>query len=176
MGFWVRIRRAALLDASVYEEVEADPRSIIQAAAVVLFASLAGGLGAGWPHARNIVLGTLVTLAAWLVWAVLSYAIGTRLLPEPQTRTDMGEMLRTIGFANAPGMFRILGLFSSARSFVFILTGIWVLAATIVAVRQALDYRSTPRAVAVCGIGWVLQIAILIFGFTFLSITSGPAY
>ena len=32
----------------------------------------------------------------------------------------------------------------------------WVIADTVVAMRQALDYRSTGRALAVCVLGWLL--------------------
>jgi hypothetical protein len=171
-----RATRAALLDSSVYEEVEEDPRSIVQAILIVLLASLAGGLGAGWPNPRDIILAALLTFFGWIVWAALTYWIGARLLPEAQTRADLGQLLRTIGFANAPGVFRLLGIFPSLRSIVFPVTGIWVLLTTIVAVRQALDYRGTLRAVGVCGIGWLVQIGLLIFAFAFLAITSGPAY
>ena len=171
-----RAIRASLLDAEVYEEVEADPRSMGQATFIVLLASLAGGLGAGWPKPRDMILGAVLTLLGWIVWAALTYWIGTRLLPEAQTRADLGQLLRTLGFANAPGVFRLLGIVPSLRFIVFPITAIWVLVTTIVAVRQALDYRGTFRAVGVCGIGWLVQVGFLIFTFAFLAITSGPAY
>lgn len=171
-----RAIRASLLDAEVYEEVEADPRSMGQATFIVLLASLAGGLGAGWPKPRGMILGAVLTLLGWIVWAALTYWIGTRLLPEAQTRADLGQLLRTLGFANAPGVFRLLGIVPSLRFIVFPITAIWVLVTTIVAVRQALDYRGTFRAVGVCGIGWLVQVGFLIFTFAFLAITSGPAY
>ena len=175
-GLAKRAIGAALLDRSVYEDVESDPRSIRQALLVVLAASVAGGLGSGWPKARDVILAALLTLLGWLVWAGLTYWIGTRLLPEPQTRSSLGELLRTIGFANAPGVLRALGVIPALRGIVLPVTGIWVLAATIVAVRQALDYKGTMRAVWVCGIGWLIQIGLLAMAFTYLAITSGPAY
>jgi Yip1-like protein len=171
-----RAIRAALLDPGVYEEVEADTRSMGQATLIVLLASLAGGLGAGWPSARNIILAAFLTLSGWIVWAALTFWIGTHLLPESQTRADLGQLLRTIGFANSPGVLRVVGIFPPLRSIVFAITTIWVLVTTIVAVRQALDYRGTLRAVGVCGIGWLVQVGFLIFTFAFLAVTSGPAY
>lgn len=171
-----RAIRASILDPAVYEEVEADPRAMGQAALIVLLASLAGGLGAGWPEPRNMILGALLTFLGWMIWAALTYWIGTRLLPEAQTQADVGQLLRTLGFANSPGVFRLLGVFAPLRSIVFLITGIWVLVTTIVAVRQALDYRGTWRAVGVCVIGWLVQIGFLIFTFAFLAIASGPAY
>ena len=83
------------------------------------------------------------------------------MLPEPQTQSDLGEMLRTIGFASAPGLVRILGIIPGLMGLVFLASGIWMLIAVVIAVRQALDYQSTARAVGVCLIGWIAQALIM---------------
>ena len=106
--------------------------------------------------------GTIVALVGWCVWAFLTYFIGTRLLPEPQTKADYGELLRTIGFASAPGLLRVFGVVPGLGSLVFLVAGIWMLVAMVIAVRQALDYTSTSRAVGVCLIGWLIQVLIVI--------------
>ena len=93
--------------------------------------------------------------------------IGTKILPEPQTRADHGELLRTLGFASAPGLLRILGFIPAFSGIVFFGASIWMLIAMVVAVRQALDYRSTLRAVGVCVIGWLIQILILVLVMAF---------
>ena len=103
----------------------------------------------------------LISLVAWLVWAYLTYFIGTRLLPEPQTRSDLGELLRTIGFSSSPGLIRFLGIVPGLSFIVYTVAGIWMLIAMVVAIRQALDYTSTWRAVGVCLIGWVVQGLIM---------------
>jgi hypothetical protein len=155
--------RAAKLDVQLYEEVEADIGATTQATIVVVLASLAAGIGAlGSGGASGIVTGTIVALVGWLVWAFLTYIIGTRLLPEPQTNADYGQLLRTIGFASAPGVIRVLGIVPGLAAPVFLIGGIWMLVAMVVAVRQALDYKSTGRAVGVCLIGWLVQVVILI--------------
>jgi hypothetical protein len=46
--------------------------------------------------------------------------------------------------------------------FLNFIIGIWMLVAMVIAVRQALDYKSTLRAVGVCLIGWIVQIAIFV--------------
>ncbi len=97
----------------------------------------------------------------WYVWAFLTYYIGTRLLPEPQTQADHGQLLRTIGFASAPGLIRVLGIIPGLAPIVFAVAGVWMLIAMVIAVRQALDYTNTWRAVGVCAIGWVVQAFIL---------------
>jgi hypothetical protein len=94
-----------------------------------------------------------------------------RLLPQPQTRSNVGELLRTIGFATAPGCLRVLGVLPGVTIPVFAVTAVWMLAAMVVAVRQALDYDSTARALAVCGVGWLLTIVIVIV----LGLAFGPS-
>jgi hypothetical protein len=109
----------------------------------------------------GILLGTVIALVGWYVWAYVTYLIGTKLLPEPQTKADHGELLRTIGFSSAPGMLRILSIIPGLMWIVYTISGIWMLVAMVVAVRQALDYQSTLRAVGVCLIGWIIQALIV---------------
>jgi hypothetical protein len=162
-SIWDRMFRAAKLDVQLYEEVEADTGATTQAVIVVVLAAVAAGIGSlGSGSAAAIVTGTVVALVSWLVWAFLTYVIGTRLLPEPQTSADYGELLRTIGFASAPGVIRVLGIVPGLAAPLFLIGGIWMLVAMVIAVRQALDYRSTWRAVGVCLIGWLAQVVILI--------------
>ena len=172
--FQDRIIRAAKLDANLYEEVEADKGAMNQAMAVVILSSVAAGIGtitrAG---ILGIVLGTVSALIGWYVWAYATYLIGTKLLPEPQTKADPGELLRTIGFSSSPGLIRILGLIPGLGRLVFFVAAIWMLIAMVVAVRQALDYRSTLRAVGVCVIGWVIQLAIFLILFAIFGLSRG---
>lgn len=161
MTFVERMLGAAKLDSKVYEEVEADRTATPQAVGVVILASVAGGIGLG-EGVRGLVFGTVAGLLGWLVWAWLIYFIGTRWLPEPGTQADIGELLRTIGFATSPGILRVLGIVPVLSPIVLVVSLVWMLFAVIVAVRQALDYRSTARAVGVCVIGWLVQVAILV--------------
>jgi hypothetical protein len=92
----------------------------------------------------------------------MTYLIGTKLLPEAQTRADPGELLRTIGFASSPGLIRVLGFIPGLGRLVFIVASIWMLVAMIIAVRQALDYQSTLRTIGVCFIGWIIQTVIFL--------------
>jgi hypothetical protein len=158
--------RAAKLDVNLYEEVEADKGAMGQAMQVVILSSVAAGIGTiGTTGIKGLVLGTIVALVGWFIWAFLTYFIGTRLLPEPQTKADYGELLRTIGFSSSPGVLRVLGIIPMLGNILNFIVGIWMLVAMVIAVRQALDYNSTWRAVGVCLIGWIVQIAI--FGLFF---------
>lgn len=161
MTFVERMVGAAKLDPRAYEEIEADRSATPQALAVVVLAAVAGGIGIG-EGVRGLVLGTVAGLVGWAIWAWLIYFIGTRWLPEPDTRADMGELLRTIGFATSPGILRVAGLVPLIGPIVFAVAAVWTLVAVVVAVRQALDYRSTGRAIGVCLVGWLVQLVILV--------------
>ena len=153
--------RAAKLDVNLYEEVEADKQAMGQALGVVVLASLAAGIGSvGTTGISGLLLGTIGALAGWFIWAFITFFVGTKILPEPQTEADYGELLRTIGFSSSPGLLRILGVVPILGPIIFIGCGIWMLVAMIIAVRQALDYKSTWRAVGVCIIGWIIQMVL----------------
>ena len=163
--FAMRLIGALAIDPVIYEEVEGDPSATGQALLVVVLSSLSAGIGAfGWGTAslHGVLFISGLALLSWATWAVVTFEIGTRLMPETQTRADVGQLLRTIGFSAAPGMLRIFGIVPGATLPAFVITAIWMLVAMVVAVRQALDYQSTARAVAVCGLGWALSIGIAV--------------
>lgn len=161
--FTERMIRAARLDRALYEEVEADETTLPQAMGVVLLSSVAAGIGViAVNGAGGLVVGTIGAFLGWYVWAVIVYLIGTKLLPGAETKADIGQLLRTTGFSASPGILRVAGIVPGLGSIVFLVAVLWMLAAMIVAVRQALDYESTGRAVAVCVIGFLVQLALLI--------------
>ena len=157
-----RIIRACKLESSLYEEVEADKTATIQAASVVVLSSIAAGIGAISLGASNFLMAPLISLISWYIWAYLIYFIGAKLFPEPTTQADHGELLRTIGFSSAPGLIRVFGFTPELMSITFIGSAIWMLVAMIVAVRQALDYQSTWRAIGVVVIGFLVQAIFLV--------------
>ena len=159
--FVSRMAGAALLKTAVYEEVEADRAATTQALGVVALSSLAAGVGAlglANAHLTSLVAISLFAFAMWGIWALLTLQIGARIFPAPRTQADIGQLLRTIGFATSPGILRIVGVIPGTATVVFAVTAVWMLMAMIVAIRQALDYTSTARALAVCGLGWALSL------------------
>jgi hypothetical protein len=162
-----RMIRAARLDAALYEEVEAEEGAIVQAMTVVVIFGLATGIGNLSDRGLiGLLEDTSRALLAWYFWALLTYLIGTRILPGPHTESDMGELLRTIGFSSSPGIILLFALIPPLKPFVFSVVIVWMLIAMIVAVRQALDYSSTLRALGVCLIGWLIPFTILWFIFS----------
>ena len=160
-----RIFQAAKLEVRLYQRVKADKKAMSQAAGVVLLSSVAAGLGtitrAGL---GGVVPGTITALIRWCLWAFLTYQIGTRLLPEARTKADIGQFARTVGFSAAPGLIRVFGILSPAAEMVFLVADMWMLVAMVIAVKQALDYVWTARAVGVCVPGWIVNMLI---GFLF---------
>jgi hypothetical protein len=161
-SFSDRIVGALKLDPKTYEEVEADQSAMGQAMTVVILAALASGIAAITSGFSVVIVSIIAALIGWFIWAGLTYLIGTKIMAEPQTHADFGQLLRTIGFSAAPGLFKIVGIIPIIGWIVAFLAGIWQLVAMVVAVRQALDYTSTGRAVVVCLIGWVVYMVVAV--------------
>jgi hypothetical protein len=172
--FQERIIGALSLDARTFEEVEADRNATGQAVGVVLLAAASEAIGIAGLRPSLLIPALIGAIVGWLAWALVTFLVGTKILPERQTRADMGEMLRVLGFAAAPGMFGILGIIPFLGVLLRFAIWIWWLMAMVVAVRQALDYTSTGRAVLVCVIGWIVKLLVyailspLFFGWAFL--------
>ncbi len=160
-SFQHRIARAMVLDKHIYDEVEHDRKALPQALIVVVLSSLAAGIGSvGVAGISGLFALTIGALVSWAIWSTMTWFVGTRLLPQPQTQSNIGELLRTTGFAASPGLIRILGIVPGLAWISQVVASLWMLAAFVVAVRQALDYNNTPRAIGVCAIGWVLMLLI----------------
>jgi hypothetical protein len=164
-SFVERAIGAAKLEAATYEEVEHDASATGQAAALIVIASLAAGIGVIRElGVLGVLFGALITLAAWSLWAVITLFVGTRLLPSPQTEADFGQLFRTLGFSATPGVLQIAAIVPMLGWLVALAASVWQLAAMVVAVRQALDYESTGRAIAVCLIGFIPYALFFSFG------------
>jgi hypothetical protein len=170
-AFSARVYNAAKLNVNTYEEVEHDTAALGQSFWVVVLSSVAAGVGSlSEVGLGGLFVGTAAALVGWLSWAYLTYYIGAKMFPQPSTQSDFREMLRTIGFASSPGIVRILGVIPGLAPLVFFIASIWMFAAMVVAVRQALDYTSTLRAIGVCIVGWIIQVIVIAL---FLSAMAG---
>ena len=95
MTFRQRAIGAAKLDIAVFEEIEADRHATRQALAMVVLSSAAAGVGlSSSVYDAPVLTRVVLALLLWVFWAALTYAIGLYLLPEPQTETDVGELLQ----------------------------------------------------------------------------------
>jgi hypothetical protein len=155
-SIWDRMRGAAMLDIATYEEVEHDENLTTQAAIVVLIAALARGVGGFNDGENGIIVGVVAALFSWLVWAGVTYLIGDKLLKGTAT---WGELLRTLGYAQAPAVLLIFGFVPVLGNILGAVVGIWLLVTGIVAIRQALDF-DTGKAVMTAFLGWLVAVAI----------------
>ena len=149
-----RMIAAAKLDVSVYEEVEADSSATGQAALVVVLAAIASAIGSVNQNAIGALVGALV---GWAVWAAVTYFIGATLF---KGTASWGELLRTLGFAQSPGLLYVVGIIPILGAVAKLIIGIWVLVAGIIAIRQALDI-STGKAVITALLGWLLLMILM---------------
>ncbi len=146
-----RMKGAALLEIDAYEEVEADTSATGQAAMVVGIVALATAIGGVRAGASGFLVGLIETYSRWLLWSGLTYLIGDKLLGGTAT---WGELLRTLGFAHVPRALLVLAVIPNLGWVLELAVALWVLAAAIVALRQALDF-STAKAVITAFLGWV---------------------
>lgn len=166
-----RILGVFKLDKATFAEIEADQSATGQAAIVVVLVAIVAGIGAAigavmlnrtMPGVMeglseslgegfdmglvpqlspvgafiNAVVGALLS---WLVWSALTYFIGTKLFG---ATADMGEMLRVIGFAQAPRLLSGLSFIPCLGGLLGLVGWIWALAASFVAIREGLDLDS----------------------------------
>ncbi len=160
--FFNRVFRAIKIDIDLYEEVEADKTATVQAGIVVVLSSLAAGVGAIHLGASNLLLAPLLSLVSWYVWAYIIYIVGVKMFPDPQTKSNHGELLRTIGFSTAPGIIRIFGFTPTLMTVTYIGSAFWMLACMVVAVKSALDYKSMWKAFGVVVLAWIIQAFALL--------------
>ena len=162
--FLKRFMGALVLDALTFEEIEADHRAAMQSVVVVLLVCLAGGFaarGLGLAGVAGFAGGAIVSLGAWLVWATVITTVGTLVFAEQKTSSDVPEMLRVLGFAAAPAIFIAFAAMAAIAAPMLLLVVAWTIAAAVIGVRQALDYRSTARAVVVCVLAWLLSFGVV---------------
>lgn len=157
-----RMIGAATLNVHVYEEVEADKSATWQAFGVVVLVALVSGIGFLFTGGISGLIGAIIfALIGWGLWALIIYWIGSTLFRTSRTKADWGQLLRTLGFAQSPGVLRIFGLIPIIGPVIFFATILWQIATTVVAVRQALDYTSTLRAVGVVLVAFIPYALLL---------------
>jgi hypothetical protein len=151
-----RMMGAAFLNLATYEEVEHDETATGQAAAVVAMVAVATAIG-GWNFGISAVVGGAVSaLVKWLMWAGITYLVGTMLFGGTAT---WGELLRTLGFAQAPGILAVLAIIPVLGWFVLLGVSVWVAVAAFIAIRQALDISNGKTFLTVL-VGFLVSMVL----------------
>ena len=177
MTFAERVVGALKLDANTFEDIERDTTAMGQAVGIIALAAAASSLGSIWYLGfGRILAAVLISICAYLLWAVLIWVVGTKLMPDPGTKADFAETFRVIAFAAAPGIFFAVGIVPILGTFIAWLLKpiiwLWSMAAMVVATRQVLDYTETFKAVIVVLIGFVVY---LVFWGTMMMLAFGAA-
>lgn len=164
-------------DVKTLEEIEADPGAFSQAVTVIIIAGVAALIGNFF---RVGVIGGIVhlvaALAEYALFSVLVFLIGTKLMPEPTTKADFNEVFRTVGFAASPGIFSVAAIVPFLGPVISLLVGVWSLVIGVIAVRQALDYSNTGRAIIVCLIAGVICWIVVIVVFLPLALAAAVTH
>lgn len=171
-----RMMRAARMDNSLYEEMETEDDALGHAIMISLLASLATGIGTGLTGLLGgkgaiwllwgFISGFIASLAGWFAWIAITYLSGTTFLRGPQ-KVNVIELTKNIGFANSPGVLRILICMPLIGWIITVLAGIWSLASGILAVRQTLDF-STGKAAGACIVGWLVYMAMVLLVYVWI--------
>jgi hypothetical protein len=161
-----RMVGAMRADAATFEEIEQDQSAMGQAVTVIVIAGVAALVGNIFRSGiTGGIMALILSLIGYGVWTVIVTLVGTKLMPEPQTKADFAETFRTIAFAASPGVFNVIAIIPFLGPFLSFLISIWSLVIMVVAVRVVLDYTSTGRAIVVVLIGfiiyWILVFMIL---------------
>ena len=157
-----RMMGAARLDPAIYEEVESDPSATKQALTAAILVALATGIGTfGTGGPAGLVVGIVAGIGLWALWAWITYFVGTTILKTGETEANWGQLARTLGFAQSPGLLKVAGFIPVLGPWVFTIASIWQLVAMVIAIRQALDFTSTWRAVGVAMVGFIPYVLLI---------------
>jgi Yip1 domain len=157
-----RVMGAMRLQAKTFEDVEHDASATPQAAMVVVAVAVSGALGSFGSIGIGGALAMVVfQLIGWVLGSFVVLIVGTKIFPGKNTEADLGQMLRTMGFAQSPGIFNVLTGIPLLGWLVWVVIQIWVIVAMVIAVRQALDYDDTLKAVIVCVVAWVIMFMFM---------------
>jgi hypothetical protein len=158
-----RMLGALRLDTATYEEIEADKKATGEAAFVVVASALVAAAGYALRLGGTVndgLFGAVAELLGWALFALCAYLVGGKLVPGPNTKTSWGEIARTIGYAHTPRFLLILLAVPGIFGLVRFVVSLWILAATVVALRSALDC-GTVRAAIVAVLASIVQLIVV---------------
>ena len=158
-----RMLLAAKLNVDFYEKVEADSSYTREAFQVVLIAAVLSGAGMAMAYPGDgvvrLISGILGTLFFWVAWSGITLWIGTNITKGPETQSNMGEMLRVLGYAHSPQVLILFVFIPVIGTLIASIASFWSLIAGVIAIRQALDF-TTGRALITVVIGWLVVFAL----------------
>ncbi len=142
--------RAARLDTDFYNTVENDESYTMQAGLLVAIVGALGGLGTALSPLTDGFFGPIFwgiggALLGWVAWSFITDVVGRTFF---DGESDLGQMLRVLGYAQAPLALGII-------PFLGFIAVIWALIAAVVAIREGQDF-STGKAIGTVLVGWLV--------------------
>ena len=170
--FGERILKVLALEAGIFRSILSDSTNLAQALMVVSLGAVASGLGTLDDSGIKTLAPTIVIgLFGWVVWSWLIYVLGVHLPGKlfPKSKTpNMRNVFRVIGFAQAPAMLRVVGIFSSLGPMIAILSLIWIVAAMSLVTSQLFGTKSLAHSAFVVLMSFIPYI-LIVGGFTLLT-------
>jgi len=165
-----RVIGAARLDPRAYEDVERDEAATGTALAIVVLSAIANGIGnLGNDGVIGLIVGVIFGVIGFVLYAGIAYLVGAKLFATAETRVTWGQLIRTLGFAQAPGILYVLGILPAVGGLIRFVVGVWILVASIIAIRQACDF-STGRAVLTAVVAWIIYFIFVALPATVLAL------
>jgi hypothetical protein len=168
-----RVKGVLRLQTAAFEEIEQSRSATLGAFVVVVVVAIAAAIGGlGDDGSDGIFSAVSGAVVGWIVFSALCYVIGTRFVASPETNATWGELLRVLGFAEAPNALALFAFIPLFGGLVAAIGSIWALLAAILGIKQALEIPY-PRAAIVAVLAWLVRLALqiliaLIFGVTAL--------
>jgi hypothetical protein len=160
-SFGERVVGAMKLDVNTFEEIERDQNAMGQAVGVIALAAVSAGIGnVFYGGLSGIVSGIVVQLVGYVVWAAIVWIVGTKVMPDPETKADFPETFRVVGFAAAPGVLGIITIIPILGWLLMLVLWLWSIAAMVIAVKAVLDYSNIGKAVIVVVIGFIVNLCV----------------
>ncbi len=162
-----RVIRVFRLDPTVFREIADDQNAMSEAAIVVVIVTLLSALGSAigalisGTGFGGVIVGFIVAwifgiLFSWILWAIVTYYVGTALF---HGRTDIPEMMRVLGYANAPSLLGIFGIIPCLGWIASLIGLVLSLIAAVIAIREAMEF-DTGNAIITAVIGWIIVLIL----------------
>lgn len=144
--------RVIRIDESFYSDVLTDESYNNQSFLVVLISSLALGMTPlVYGSISAAIMLTVINFMFWYGIVLFIYLIGNKVFKEKGvTPIPYSAFIRVMGFAAAPGILRVLGIFPVLAPFVIPLAHIWMLVSLILGAKIVLQYKSMLKTIGVC--------------------------
>lgn len=153
-----RVVRAATFDVKFYNEVKDTPSLTNEALLVVIGSTVLASLGALQGGFRGLLATLIAGIAGYYIWAWVTRLVGANFF---EGSGDMGQLLRTLGYASAPRALGLLGIIPCVGGIAMLISFLWTLATGILAVREGHSVDTT-KAIVISVIGWVIVVVVQI--------------